>query len=154
MSSIRLEGNTIYQEVEGHHAVLGEIRIAEESPGYVLWLKDHGGIVTGAAGTYCRADEYASLEEARRLSPHSPAAFILHMVWMRQTIEADVDRIIERDWDKVLAWTDEDISKEAFRNVVQKKIRRLAQGSLEIFADRLAREGIEKLVALFFEDFN
>ena len=149
MSSIRREGNTIFQGLDDREAELGRIAFEENTQKHVLWLKDHAGIILGTAGAYCRADEYDSIEEAWQKAPRSPAAFILHLIWMRQCLESDIEQTIERDWDEIQALLDEDVPQETFRNVVLQRVKTLAKGALDALSVQLAREGVARIVSLF-----
>ena len=100
MSWIRLSGNRLTRTVRGREEELGRIEPESGSDLCVLWLKDTFGVVS-AAGMNIRADEFPSMDSARRNVLASPTVYIWHQVWVRCVLKREAERELEVLWDRL-----------------------------------------------------
>lgn len=103
MSSIVWEGNKLIQRVGSDSDELGFVGVDESSGKYVLWLNDTIGVYARKPGepVYIRGEEFRSLEDARENALNSPAATIMHMLWLRNGIRQAVREALEENWDRI-----------------------------------------------------
>ena len=115
MSSFVWQGHRIIQRVGDDSDELGHVALDASTGKYVLWLKDTGGVYFATSGKpfYMRAEEFTSLEDAIENAPDSPAANIMHMLWLRDGIRRAVRKAIEENWDLISPALDNNASKGA-----------------------------------------
>ena len=85
MSFVTWSENRLVQRVGNSEEELGEVAWDESSGTFVLWLRDTCGVL-GAEGGYMRADEFASIADAREKAKSAPSVFIMHLIWMRKSV--------------------------------------------------------------------
>ena len=117
MSTMTWDGNRIMQQVGRNKEELGDIRFDENTKTWVLWLKDAFGVL-GLNGGDIRGDEYESDEEAKDKAMVSPAAFIMHYIWIRRVTKRQIIEALDEHWDEISSKLDSDTDKETLLNRV------------------------------------
>ena len=134
MSSITWDGNRLIQRVasQGREAELGYVASDDQTGGYVLWLKDLFG------NGYVRADEFASLGQAKQRAASTVSADLLHGMWSRRK---NSTREV-RDWVKSDDSRGVALTKEFFVGYMRKDRRfRVLIAILSAALALLLREG-------------
>ena len=117
MSSITWSGNQLIQRVGKSEGELGKVAWDGNSETAVLWLKDTGGVL-GAQDAYIRADEFASMCDAKEKAASAPSAFIVHCLWMRNSVRDQVTDVLENKWEAISSELDGDAKRNAIRERV------------------------------------
>ena len=98
MSSINMRGGLLTQRVGNRTDELGFLDWDANSGTCVLWLKDTCGVF-GLGGGHIRGDEYASMEDGKANALSSPSAFIMHVMWLRNSVKDQIADALERNWE-------------------------------------------------------
>ena len=139
MSSVIWRGNRIIQRAGDNSEELGRVQLDASTGRYVLWLKDTVGVYYAEPGKpfYMRAEEFMSVKEARENAPDSPAASIMHMLWLREAIQRVVRKEIEENWDLISPELDKGASKGAVLERADKTLRDAPEAILKKLAENL-----------------
>lgn len=82
------ENDVFFLEAYGKRYELGRLRgdtpDDEGTDTFVMWFKDHKGILSGSPGAYARGDEWPTLEEARAKVMQSASARLMLYALMLQ----------------------------------------------------------------------
>ena len=119
MSSITWSGNRLIQRVGESECELGKITPEDGSETVVLWLKDTCGLLD-LNGGYIRAEEYASIAQAKENAAGTSSAFIMHWLWMRNSVKNQIADELERNWDAIAPeLNDNSKRKEARKRIAE-----------------------------------
>ena len=117
MSTIRWQGDRLFQKVGNNVAELGYVALDNDSRTYVLWLKDTCGLL---GLSYIRGDEFSSMGEAKAKAATSPSAFIMHFIWMRSFSKRQITEALEEHWEEISSKLEDGITKDKLRDTVSK----------------------------------
>ena len=99
MSSVSWRGNHLIQRWREESAELGFVEEDTETGKVTLWLKDTCGVVQ--RGTYMLGGKFDSMAHAGDDAIGSPAAGIMHHIWLRQAAICDVETVLGESWDEI-----------------------------------------------------
>ena len=149
MSSITRQGNKLIQRAGGKDAELGHIELDNNSHTYVLWLKDTCGVL-GSNGSYIRGDEFSSIDEARNQVLSSPSAFIMHSIWMRNSVKKQALEAVEANWDEISSeLRDHSIAKDDLRERLSSYLERQPIATVTQWSKRIMENLIIKTIIEF-----
>lgn len=154
MSSITWSGDRLVQRVGQSKCELGMVAQEDGSDSAVLWLKDTCGLL-GLNGGYFRADEYASMRDAKANAACSPSAFIMHWIWMRSSVVDQVTNELEENWEIIASKSGANAEKKSVCNQVAEYFRKLPLEEIREWGTQIAKgtvvAALVDLVKTFFE---
>ncbi len=140
MSSITWSGMKLVQTLGHDSEELGVVRLDDTSSRHVLWLKDTCGVLD-LDGSYIRADEYQSLDDAKNNAALSSSAFIMHYIWIRRIAKLRTMEALDEHWDDIAAAIPYGINRDAVRDRVSKYLDRLPIDQIKQWGTRI-RDGV------------
>ena len=142
------DDRTIIQRAGNEAEELGYVELENDTGFYVLWLKDTCGVLD-LSGGHIRGDTFSSMEDARQRATLAPSAFIMHYMWLRNSVSSQFMGALDNDWERIAPELGADVEKESLRSRIAEHINQLPVGTLKEWSQKIAEGLIIALISKF-----